>query len=44
MSEMKIHPNSQTALGLQNNCAVPAVVNDIKAKSLVRNSTGILLS
>lgn len=44
MSEIKIHPNSQTALGLQNNCAVPAVVNDIKAKCLVRNATGILLS
>lgn len=41
MSEMKIRPNSQTALGLQNNCAVPAVVNDVKAKCLVRNSTGI---
>lgn len=44
MSEMKKHPNSQTALGLQNNCAVPAVVNDVKAKSLMRNSTGIFLS
>lgn len=44
MSEMKIRPNSQTALGLQNNCAVPAVVNDVKAKCLVRNSTGIFLS
>lgn len=32
MSEMKIHPNSQTALGLQNNRAVPAAANDIKAK------------
>lgn len=44
MSEMKIHPNSQTAFGRQNKCAVPAVVNDVKAKCLVRNSTGIFLS
>lgn len=44
MSEMKIHPISQTALGLQNSCAIPAVVNDVKAKHLVRNSTGIFLS
>lgn len=41
---MKIHPISQTALGLQNSCAVPAVVNDVKATHLVRNSTGIFLS
>lgn len=44
MSEMKIHPNSQTGLGLQSNCAVPAVVNDVKAQCLVRNSTGMFLS
>lgn len=32
MSEMKIHPNSQTTLGLQNHWAVPGAANDIKAK------------